>query len=58
MKVELTIKKKTGEIVTNILDREGENCSNIYRLTQTLGETTDDVQTGPECDEVHEGEVG
>lgn len=58
MKVEFTINKKTGDVTTNILDRESENCSNIYRLTQKLGEQTEDVLTGPECDEVHEGEVG
>lgn len=56
MKYEQIIDKQ-GAIVTNILDRQGENCSNIYRITQNMGETTDDVRTGPDCDEVHEGEV-
>lgn len=48
---------KEGKIVTNILDRQGENCNNIYKVTQNMGETLDDVRTGPDCDEVHEGEV-
>lgn len=48
---------KNGKIVTEMLDRQGENCSNIYKITQNLGTQEDDVVTGPECDEVHEGEV-
>jgi hypothetical protein len=51
------IVSKDGKIVTNILDRQGENCGNIYHITQNMGQTVDDVRTGPDCDEVHEGEV-
>ena len=55
MKLEFIVNKK-GNIVTNNLDRQGEKCSNVYRITQNLGDTVSDEETGPECDEVHEGE--
>lgn len=54
MKVEFLIDQE-GNVVTEVVDRQGENCSGAVKLAQGLGTITSDEQTGPECDEVHEG---
>lgn len=50
-----TIIKKSGKIITEVLDRqEGEDCKEVYKLTERLGRTTGEEITGPDCDTVHE----
>lgn len=53
MQVKFTV-KPSGEVITEVLDRQGENCNNIHQITQKLGEELLDERTGPDCDEVHE----
>lgn len=45
-----TIIKKNGEIVTEVLDREGQDCKEVYKLTEHLGSRTGEEVTGPDCD--------
>jgi len=47
-----------GDVQTEVLDREGENCANALVVAQALGTVTSDERTGPDCDEVHEGMGG
>jgi len=54
---EIIIPPGAMERITNIIDREGELCSNITKLTNRMGDLVSDERTGPECDEVHEGEI-
>ena len=49
MKFTFTI-KKDGSVVTEVLDREGSDCKQIYKLTERLGQTTGEEITGPDCD--------
>ena len=52
------IVRKDGEIVTNILERGGVECSQISQhATQGLGKELSDERTGPECDDVHETQL-
>ena len=46
--------KKNGEKVTEVLDREQENCSVIKQFTNSLGREASDEIIGPECDKVEE----
>lgn len=57
MQVQFTI-KPSGKVITEVLDREGENCNTVTQITQHLGETLMDERTGPDCDEVHEDTSG
>lgn len=57
-RVQFTIRNRTGETETEVLDRqEGENCDNIKLTTQQMGVEVGDEITGPRCDEVHEGQI-
>jgi len=49
-----TIIKKNGDIVTEVLDREGQDCKNVFKLTERIGRQTDDEVIGPDCDTVFE----
>lgn len=53
MKVKFTI-KKNGEIVTEVVDRSEHLCSNVYKVTNSLGTQLSDENIGPECDYVEE----
>lgn len=54
MKVKFTIKHDDGKIITEVLDRQGQQCSNIKQVTNALGRELSDEKTGPECDKVEE----
>jgi hypothetical protein len=56
MKFKITI-GKDGTAVTEVLDREGSDCKNVYKLTERLGQTTDEEITGPDCDTAIETSV-
>lgn len=49
MKLKFTI-GKDGSVVTEVLDREGSDCKQVYKLTERLGQTTGEEVTGPDCD--------
>jgi len=46
--------KKDGKMVTEVLERQGQECRNINRVTSGLGTFISDEETGPEGDTVHE----
>lgn len=48
------IVKPNGKVITEVLDREGQQCSVIRNVTNALGKTLDDETTGPECEPVVE----
>lgn len=54
MKVQFDI-YPDGRVVTEVLERQNDNCDNVHQLTQGLGHTESDEKTGPDCNEVHEG---
>ena len=54
MIVKYSIGKTTGEIETEVIDREEHLCSDAYKVASLVGTIVEDVETGPEGDEVHE----
>lgn len=48
--------KQDGTIETEVIDREGTQCSKLRQFVGGVGQIVSDEQTGPECDEVHEVE--
>ena len=46
--------KKNGEVVTEVIDRGSHLCSEIYKVTNSVGKQLSDEEIGPECDTVHE----
>lgn len=46
--------KKSGEVVTEVIDRQEHLCSEIYKVTNAMGRQVSDEETGPECDRVEE----
>ena len=48
------IVKADGKVVTEVIDREGQLCSDMLKVTQNLGTMISDEHTGPECDRVEE----
>lgn len=49
-----TIIKKDGTVITEVLDREGQDCKEVHKLTERLGGQMSEEITGPDCDTVHE----
>jgi hypothetical protein len=49
-----TIIKKDGTVITEVLDRQGGDCKEVYKITERLGTQTGEEITGPDCDTVHE----
>jgi len=49
-----TIIRKDGTVTTEVLDREGEDCKQVYKLTEHIGKQTGEEVTGPDCDSVQE----
>ncbi len=49
-----TIIRKDGTIETEVLDREGQDCKDVYKLTQHMGSQYHEEITGPDCDTAHE----
>ncbi len=54
MLVEFVIDKK-GKVQTQVLDRQGETCSNVERLTIGMDNLSSE-KTGSDCDEVFENQ--
>lgn len=49
-----TIIKKDGELVTEVLDREGTDCKEVVKLTERIGQQIGEQITGDDCDTTHE----
>jgi hypothetical protein len=49
-----TIIKKDGTVVTEVLEREGQNCKEVLKVTERLGSKVSEEITGPDCDTVRE----
>lgn len=49
--------KKNGILVTEVTNREDTICSNIKRITNSVGTEISDEHIGPECDKVSEVET-
>ena len=45
-----------GTLTVEVLDREGQDCRNILKLTERLGKQVGEETTGPYCDSVQEME--
>jgi hypothetical protein len=46
--------KKDGKVVTEVLERGKHLCSEVYKVTNSVGRQLSDEETGPEGDSVHE----
>lgn len=57
MRIEYLI-DQAGQVVANVLDRQGENCAAAVTQAGRLGSVLSDERTGPDCDTVHEGVGG
>ena len=49
--------KQDGTITTEVIEREGTQCSKLLQFVGNVGVVLSDEETGPECDEVHEVET-
>jgi hypothetical protein len=49
-----TIIKKNGEVIVEVLERGGQDCREVYKLTQHIGTQKNEEVTGPDCDTAHE----
>jgi hypothetical protein len=54
MIIQYTIMKKTGQVVAEVLDREGENCEKVVAYAAEFGRQISDERTGPSCDGANE----
>jgi len=57
MKGKLTI-KPDGTTVTEVLDREGQDCKEVLKLTERIGQQTGEEITGPDCATNNETTLG
>jgi len=48
---------RNGETKTEVVDREGQNCKNVLKVTQALGKEKSHEITGPDCDKVDEAQL-
>jgi hypothetical protein len=49
------IVKPDGKIVTEVVDRQGEDCRLIHRVSDAIqGRDVSDERIGPDCDRVEE----
>lgn len=54
LKFQVVIDKK-GKIVTEVTDRsQGSLCTEVYKVTNSVGRQISDEHIGPDCDTVHE----
>ena len=49
-----TIIRKDGTAVTEVTERDGQDCKNVYKLTESFGKQISEEVTGPDCDTTHE----
>lgn len=47
-----------GKIITQVTDRGSHLCSEVYKVTNAVGQQLSDEEIGPECDSVHETQGG
>ena len=53
-KATISLNNHPERIVTEVVDREGEQCSTVLKVTNNLGKMLSDEHTGPDCDRVEE----
>lgn len=53
MRVKATI-KQDGRVITEVLDRGTHLCSEVYKVTNSVGRQLSDEETGPDGDRVEE----
>ena len=53
MKIEVLV-KTDGTVVTSVMDRGQHLCSEVYRVTNSVGRQLSDEETGPDGDKVNE----
>jgi hypothetical protein len=46
--------KPDGTGVTEVIDREENDCREVYKITENIGTKVDEEVTGPFCDTAHE----
>ena len=46
--------KQDGTVVTEVTEREGDNCQSIRVFTDSLGHELEETRTGPDCDSAEE----
>jgi len=49
-----TLIKEDGTVIVEVLDREGQDCREVYKLTERIGKQREEEVTGPDCDTIHE----
>ncbi len=53
--MEFTVRiKKSGNVVTEVTNRQDSICGNIKQVTNRIGKELSDEHIGPECDDVKE----
>ncbi len=53
--MEFTVRiKKDGKVITEVTDRQDSICSNIKKVTNSVGKELSDEHIGPDCDKVNE----
>jgi len=57
MKGKTTI-KPDGTVVTEVLEREGQDCKEVIKLTERIGRQIGEEITGPDCDTNNETTFG
>jgi len=57
MKGKTTI-KPDGTVVTEVLEREGQDCKEVMKLTERIGQQIGEEITGPDCDTNNETTIG
>jgi hypothetical protein len=50
--------KKDGTVVTEVVERGEHLCTEVYKVTNSVGKQLSDEETGPDCDRVNETNVG
>jgi hypothetical protein len=50
--------KPDGTIITEVLEREGQDCKEVMRLTERIGQQVGEEITGPDCDPNNETTIG
>ena len=46
--------RKDGSVIVEVVERDGQNCSEILKTTQSIGKQVSDETIGPDCDRVEE----
>lgn len=53
MKIKAVI-KPDGKVITEVMERGEHLCTEVYKVTNSVGKQLSDEETGPDCDKVEE----